>query len=116
MIKKNPETYNELRTVHNLMQLNSYYKVSQEFLDEAYDFIMLNPNNTINCGKTDIRFVKTNGETTKTFETNHTSTVIDGLIVSSTSLTIIPHYNLHSYSGGGGSSSNNNNNNNNNNH
>ena len=55
MIKK-PETYNELKVVKNVLAITKYYNVSKEFLDEAYDFVMKDKKNYIQCMKTKIVF------------------------------------------------------------
>lgn len=116
MMKKNPETYNELKLVNNLLRLSSYYAVSQEFLDEAYDFLMKDKNNKIQAGKTLIRFVE-GSNIVKEFSAQLKTLTIDGLVLTASILTIIPHYEPSSYSSGGsGGGSSNNNNNNNNNH
>ena len=115
MIKKNPETYREMKALNNILQISKYYNTSDEVLNEAYDFIMKSPDNSISCSKNRIKFVESsNSNIIKEYITDPV-TAIDGLNITSTLLTIIPHYNPSSYSYGGGSSSNNNNNNNNNN-
>ena len=125
MINRNPETLNEIRIVRNVLSLSNYYNVSQEFLDKAYDFLKESKDHEIRSDVTGIHFYK-GSAVIQSFRATLTSATIDGLILSATALTIIPHYVPHSYSssssssssGGssGGGSSNNNNNNNNNNH
>lgn len=116
MLKKNPETYNEIKTVSNILKITEHYHVSEEFLDEAYDFIVENDKNSIKCLKTIIHFVGADGTNVKTFTVDNVFGGIDGMVITKSSLTIVPHYTPYTYSSGsGGSSSNNNNNNNNNN-
>lgn len=116
MIKTNPETLNEMRALRNIMTINKYYSVSEEFLNQAYDFIIEKKTNIIRCNTTEITFNQ-GLKTIKTFKCKPPIQGIDGLIVKQTSITIIPHYEPSHYTGGGsysGGSSNNNNNNNNN--
>lgn len=123
MIKKNPETYSEIKAVNNILRISNYYKVSQSFIDDAYDFIMLDPNNKIDCLNTSIYFVDAKGNKVKSYSVDK-SYEVAAMEVSQNKIKITPAYTYHNYgsSGGGyssysgGSSNNNNNNNNNNNH
>ena len=91
MIKTNPETLNEIKAVKNVLTIAKYYNVSQEFLDEAYDYIMANKEHKIQGQITQIKFM--NGNTTeKIFSVDRPSMSIDGLILTATFLSIIPHY------------------------
>lgn len=116
MLNKKPETYNELILSRNILAISHYYQVSQEFIDEAYDFIVANPTGSIVCGEDRITFKNEQASIIKVFAaTSLRKNEIDALIVKKDNLNIVPHYTSSSSSGSGGSSSNNNNNNNNNN-
>ena len=67
MLNRNPETYNEIKTVNNILQISNYYTVSQNFLDNAYDFLMQDPKNKINCLKTLIHFQDASGKNVKSY-------------------------------------------------
>lgn len=118
MIKKNPETYNELVLVKNVLKIQEYYNVSQDFIDAAYDFLNENKNASIQCNSDSILFLDENKNTVKSYKTYLVEHSIDGLVVYSSYYNVISHYEPGTSSGGshGGGSSNNNNNNNNNNH
>ena len=115
MIKKNPETLNEIKAVRNVLSIAKYYNVSQEFIDEAYDFIIASSNHSIRCGTSSISFYD-GAQMVKTFAVDRPQMSIDGLTVTAILLTVIPHYVPMSSGGGGGGwssgggSSNNNNN------
>ena len=112
MIKKNPETYAEVMALKNVLEITKYYNVSQEFLDAAYDFLMADKTNRISISKGSISFYNASGNNIKSYTADNTS-LIDGLVLTALTLTIIPHYTSSSGSGGGGGFSSNNNNNNN---
>ena len=46
---KNPETYKELIQVNNILKITEYYNVSQDFIEEAYNFILSDSSNLIEC-------------------------------------------------------------------
>ncbi|MBP5678917.1 MAG: hypothetical protein J6X28_03720 [Bacilli bacterium] len=128
MINRNPETLSELRLVRNVLAISKYYTVSQEFIDEAYDFLKAGSSRHIAGYTSTISFYE-GSKVVKSFQVDRPISSIDGIYVSATTLRITPHYTPSSYSGfGGGSSfgsssgsswsgsSSNNNNNNNNNH
>ena len=108
MLNRNPQTYHEIVSVKNVLELAKYYEVSEEFLDEAYDFISASKENTI-VADINYIFFKKNNIITKQFTANLKTSSIDGLTITSTLLTVIPHYTPSSGSYSGGSSSNNNN-------
>ncbi len=115
-MNKEPETYEELIRKKRCIDLVKYYELSEEDLDEIYNFLETYPDGSVNCGEK-ISLLK-KGETTpfKIVDTKKTAPYIDGILMGNTYFNIINHYEPSSYSGySGGSSSNNNNNNNNNN-
>ena len=123
MLKKNPETYNEIVHYKKMMDLVKYYQLSEEVLNEISDFILADSKNSVECSETRM-YLKQGNNVYKTFNITLLDKTIDGLILSLSSLVIIPHYSYSSSrsgssssssSSGGGSSNNNNNNNNNNN-
>ena len=115
MLKRNPETYNEVVHLRKMLELAKYYQVSSEVLDEISDFVLESPKNIVICDTNSI-VLKSGENIYKTFQANKISNIIDGLKLSAVSLIVIPHYTPSSGGGySGGSSSNNNNNNNNNN-
>ena len=112
MLNRNPETLNEIRTVRNILAITRYYDVSQSFLDEAYDFIVANPGNTIKISNNLISFTDVNNSLVKTFNIQNekglaerilnslTEPKIDGLVLTAKMLKIIPHYTSYSSSDG----------------
>lgn len=88
-------------------------------MDEAYNFIIKDSSNLIECSTDKILFKDKDYKIVKTFDvTMNVANKIDGLIINDQNIEIITHYIPSSgrggYSGSGysGSSSNNNNNNN----
>ena len=123
MLKKNPETYNEIVHYKKMMDLVKYYQLSEEVLNEISDFILADSKNSVECSETRM-YLKQGNNVYKTFNITLLDKTIDGLILSLSSLVIIPHYSYSSSrsgssssssSSGGGSSNNNNYNNYNNN-
>ena len=105
MIKKNPETYNEIKAVSNVLRISNYYNVSQSFIDDAYDFIMLDPNNKIDCLNTSIQFIDAKGNQVKKYSVDK-STSVDAMVVTQNTISITPTYRpYHSYGGYGGGGS-----------
>lgn len=117
MLKRNPETYNELILSRNILSISRHYQVSQEFIDEAYDFLITNQNGAIVGGRDKIIFKDDKGAIQKIFSANLLNPqLVDSLTITKSGINIVSHYSSSSGSSSGGSSSNNNNNNNNNNH
>ena len=121
MLKKNPETYNEIVHYKKMMDLVKYYQLSEEVLNEISDFILADSNNSVVCRGSRMD-LKSGTTVHKTFNVVSIDGSIDGLTLSLASLVVIPHYVRTSgrgssggYSGGGSSNNNNNKNNNNNN-
>lgn len=116
---KNPETYKELIQVNNILKITEYYNVSQDFIEEAYNFILSDSSNLIECSIDKIFFKDKSYDIVKTFDvTMKVAYKIDGLIIYDQYIEIINRYVSSGGSSGyggmsyGGSSSNNNNNNN----
>ena len=114
---KEPETYEELIRKKRCIDLTKYYELSENELDQIYDFLTTNKNGTVRCGNGNIALVVGNNiEEATVIVARCISTAIDGIVMSNSLFNVIPHYTSSSdYSSSGGSSSNNNNNNNNNN-
>ena len=47
MLKTNPETLNEIKAAHSVMQITKFYHTTNEFLDEVYDFFMESDKNSL---------------------------------------------------------------------
>ena len=112
---KEPETYNELVRVKQCMDLASHYSVSEDTIDEIYNFMSLNPANYLTATASVISLISATGNIFKSIPTYLKDSSIDGLKLTNSGFTLYPHYTPSSGSYSGGSSSNNNNNNNNNN-
>ena len=115
-MNKEPETDEELIRKKMCIDLTKYYELSQNDLEQIYDFLEKNPKGTVKCAE-NISLINGNDTANAiTIITKCINSTIDGIIMTNTLFNIIPHYTPTSYSGySGGSSSNNNNNNNNNN-
>ena len=111
---KEPETYNELVRVKQCMDLATHYSLSEETLNEVYDFLTLNAANYLIANKSVLAFMNGNGVLSKSIPAALKDYSIDGLKLTNTGMTLFPHYTPSSGGYSGGSSSNNNNNNNNN--
>lgn len=114
---KEPETYEELIRKKRCIDLTKYYELSEDELEQIYDFLTENKNGVVKCGDQNIALVvgDNNAEATVILA-RCISTAIDGIVMSNNTFNVISHYTSSSdYSSSGGSSSNNNNNNNNNN-
>ena len=114
-MNKEPETYEELIRRKRCINLTKYYELTQDDLNEIYNFLETHKDGYTKCGSNTILFM-INGNSTpiKVINTKCIDATIDGIVMSDSIFNIIPHYVPTSYSGySGGSSSNNNNNNNN---
>lgn len=67
MIKKKPETYNEIILVRNILEFTKYYEVSQTFIDDAYDFLIADKKNIISCNDDTITFLDGMGTVVKEY-------------------------------------------------
>ena len=111
-MKNEPETYEELIRKKRCIDLTKYYELSEEELEQIYNFLKDNKNGEVRCAQ-NISLVSENNPTNATIIMSKCMTSsIDGIIMSNQKFTVIPHYTpSSSYSSSGGSSSNNNNNN-----
>jgi hypothetical protein len=119
---KEPETYEELIRYKRCVDLTSYYSISADLFEYTYNYLETYPKALIVGNTNSLTYrVTDHPEIQPTVvNVNCTDSSIDGIKMSNTMFTIIPHYTPSSgggYYGGssGGTSSNNNNNNNNNN-
>ena len=121
-MNKEPETYEELIRYKRCVDLTKYYQLSEENLNKIYNYLASNENGTVigNKNGLTLKLDYQNGTTPEIMPAICTDSTIDGIKLTNTYLSVIPHYNpvIRGSGGGGyhgGSSSNNNHNNNNNN-
>ncbi|MBP3460980.1 MAG: hypothetical protein J6K21_01025, partial [Bacilli bacterium] len=113
MINRQAKTYNEIIRKKRCYELTKYFYITDEEINEIYDFLSESKENEIRTSNKYINFVK-GSNVIKTKEANARINSFDAIVLSSTLFRITPHYTSSSSSGGfSGSSSNNNNNNNN---
>ena len=116
MINKNPKTYNEIIRMKKCYELTKYYtNVTENMFNEIYDFLGLSPMNTVIANQNVLSLVDEHSKIVKTYNMAPKNLSFDNIKVSNSGITVVPHYEPHSYSSYSSSSSNNNNNNNNNN-
>ena len=90
MIKKNPETYNEIVLVKNILELTKYYNVSQTFIDDAYDFLITDKKNVISCNDETITFRDDMGTAVKEYYASQTiENRLGTITLTSTSINIV---------------------------
>lgn len=112
-MKKEPETYEELIRQKRCVDLIKSYDLSEDELEQIYDFLTNNPNGQVSGGK-DSLSLKIGTDVKAVIVAKCIDSSIDGLVMSNDYFRVIPHYTpSSSYKSSGGSSSNNNNNNNN---
>ena len=112
-MNKVPETYEELIRHKRCVDLTRRYELSMEELETIYNFLEQNPQGVVIGSRTGLTLkVENHPEIAPVVITSRcTDGSIDGLKMSNTLFSLIPHYVPSSSSGGsfGGSSSNNNN-------
>ena len=114
---KEPETYEELIRYKRCVDLTSHYELSQEELERVYNYLTKYPKAVIIGNKFSLTLEVENQLEIQPEVINAKciDSKIDGIKITNSIFTLIPHYVPSSSGGyGGGSSSNNNNNNNNN--
>ena len=126
MLRVKPETYNEIVRAKQCYDLTSYYKLSEEQLQEIYDFLGESKSNSILGYASQLSFRTFKG-VVKTMTVTRKNFSFSSITVTSTALSVVALMTYsRSYGGGsssrsrsssssGGWSSNNNNNKNNNN-
>ncbi|MBP3502241.1 MAG: hypothetical protein J6K42_02020, partial [Clostridia bacterium] len=102
-----PKTYNEVIRKKRCYDLAKYYFVSDEILVEIYNFLSASKENKICANRNMISFYS-EGKMVKSIAVTPKTSSFDGVNLSASTFTIIPHY-TSSSGGSGGSSSNNNN-------
>ena len=117
-MNKEPETYEELIRQKRCYDLTKHYKITEQGLEQIYEFLKNNPKGKVAGDKTKICL--SNGLKVITVITAMCfDSSIDGIVMTNDSFRIIPHYvpssSYSSWGSSGGFSSNNNNNKNNNN-
>lgn len=120
-MNKEPETYEELIRYKRCIDLTKYYQLSEENLNKIYNYLANNENGIVigNKNGLTLKLNYQDGITPEIMPAICTDSTIDGVKLTNTYFSVIPHYNpvVRGSGGGGyhgGSSSNNNNNNNNN--
>ena len=109
-MNKSPETYEELIRQKRCVELTRYYYLSEEELEQIYQFLTNNPQGIVQCGRQNITLIMSNS-VKFVLSAQCIDSSIDGINMSNTIFHIIPHYTPSSGSSySGGSSSNNNNN------
>ena len=109
-MNKEPETYEELIRQKRVYELVKYYYLTQEELEQIYDYLVANPDAVIEGNKDYITLAPTVGSiaTAAIAASVINAKTIDGMKLTNGFLQIFYHYES-SGGGGGGSSSNNNN-------
>ena len=77
MLKKNPETYNEIVHYKKMMDLVKYYQLSEEVLNEISDFILADSKNSVECSETRM-YLQHGNNVYKTFIITILDKTIDG--------------------------------------
>ena len=117
-------SYNEIIRKKKVMDLASYFYLSDDLINELYTFLLTFPAAAILCGRANMTLFNGN-ENVKTITVQPKNYTFDAIRVTNTLFSVTPHYTPttrayggggssggSSWSSGGGSSNNNNNNNN----
>ena len=115
MISNKPLTYSDIIRKKYCYTLANNFYMTQEILDEIYDFLSSDSSNYVSTTSTIITLYNKDNSIYKTIPANAKNTLFDSIKIDNKNIVIIPHYNPSSSGSSGGGSSNNNNNNNTNN-
>ena len=110
MIYDKAQTFRELKTKKSVYNLANYYKLTQEQLNEIYEFLMADPKNTINATRTEIKLFQPVNVLFKTIATTaligtYGNVMFDGLNLDEYGEHILSHYISSGRSGGSSYSS-----------
>lgn len=115
MLNIQPKTYNEALRLSRCLEVRKYApKLSDEIVENMYNFLSANPQNKVGVSNGTIYYVQANGEKNEAYSVE-TVPGFDHLVLGAAFFRVTNTASDSSGCGCGGCSSNNNNNNNNNN-